>query len=509
MKILITQFGNETNTFATGLTDFNKLVPGGWTRANDVVRLFNGTSTYLGGALKAIEEEGVEVLPIDLSTNGGNFGAGPLMSAECSTYAMDHITDQVKKHIGEFDGIFFAVHGAGCAENTDDLEAYSFKRMREVIGDIPMMSSLDVHGNITDEMLALSDGLFSIKQNPHTDCKEAGYLATKMLIAKIRGTINPKMALRRLPLLIPPTDPGSTLNEPGRSIVSYLENYVKENNLIDATFFFGFPYMDRPCSSVSVLVVANDFVPDKQADDLSKYIWEKRNEFVVESLSPSEAIDRALKLVKDGYVVINEGSDNPGGGTPGDATHLLREMVKRDMKGFIMGPIYDPKLAESLHNNHKIGDKVTVLLGGKTDPELCGDPVLLEDATIVNFSDGKIVSQAPLNKGAQMDYGKSVRLRHGNIEVIVVSIRFQVYDDRPFIMTGVDLAQYKVIGLKSMNHFKGYFMSRADAIVPTDPPGQCPSNLKLLKFKQIHRPMLPLDENVEYTGHWPLDNSKE
>lgn len=98
------------------------------------------------------------------------------------------------------------------------------------------------------------------------------------------------------------------------------------------------------------------------------------------------------------------------------------------------------------------------------------------------------------NFGAPMDYGKTVRLRQGNVELIAVSDRFQTYDDRPFIMTGCDMSQYKILGLKSMNHFHGYFQSRADAIVTADPPGQCPINLKLYQYKNIEHPILPLEE---------------
>ncbi|MBQ3071970.1 MAG: M81 family metallopeptidase, partial [Oscillospiraceae bacterium] len=68
MKILLTQFGNETNSFAVGKTTFETLVPNGWVRGEDVISRFKGTSTYLGGALRAIEEEGAEPLPIDLAT---------------------------------------------------------------------------------------------------------------------------------------------------------------------------------------------------------------------------------------------------------------------------------------------------------------------------------------------------------------------------------------------------------------------------------------------------------
>ena len=112
MKILLTQFGNETNSFSLGKTTFETLVPNGWVKGEDVLAQFKGTATYLGGALRAIEEEGAEALPVDLATRGGHFGAGPLMTAQCAEYVMDHITEEVKKHTGEFVENLFARFGA-------------------------------------------------------------------------------------------------------------------------------------------------------------------------------------------------------------------------------------------------------------------------------------------------------------------------------------------------------------------------------------------------------------
>ena len=492
MKILLTQFGNETNSFGTGKTTFETLVPNGWVKAEDVISQFKGTATYLGGALRAIEEEGAEPLPVDLATRGGNFGAGPIMAAECASYVMDHITNDVKKHIGNFDGVFFAVHGAGCSEIDLDLENYSFKRMREVIGDIPMVSSLDAHANLSQDMINLSDGLYGIKTIPHIDCEEAGYRAAKTLIRHIRGELNPKMYLKRIPLLIPATT-GRTVSGPGKEIMEFVAECVKKYNLIDATFFFGFSASDCPCSSCSVLVVADGYTPIKEAEEIAEFVWQRRYGFSEPSLSVGEAMDIALSKVKDGYVVINEASDNPGGGAPGDGTHLLREMIKRDIPGTIMGPLTDSEAVKYLFDNYKVGDVVDITVGGRVDP-INGEPMRLNSAEIVNFSNGKLISAAPINFGAPMDYGNTVRLRQGNVEVIIVSHRFQTYDDRPFIMTGCDMSQYKILGLKSMNHFRGYFASRSDAIVTADPPGQCPIDLKLYKYENVEHPILPLDE---------------
>ena len=48
-------------------------------------------------------------------------------------------------------------------------------------------------------------------------------------------------------------------------------------------------------------------------------------------------------------MVINETSDNPGGGTPGDGTHLLRAMVEAKLSDACFGFIVDPAAAEAAH----------------------------------------------------------------------------------------------------------------------------------------------------------------
>ena len=355
-----------------------------------------------------------------------------------------------------------------------------------------MVSSLDAHANLSQDMVALSDGLYGIKTVPHIDCEEAGYRAAKTLIRSLRGQLDPQMYLKRIPLLIPATT-GRSISGPGKEIMEFAAQCVKKYGLIDATFFFGFSAADCPCSSCSVLVVADGYSPKKEAEEIAEFVWQRRYDFSEPSLSVEEAMDRALSQVKDGYVVINEASDNPGGGAPGDGTHLLRQMLRRNLPGTIMGPLTDRQAVQYLFDNHKVGDVVDITVGGRVDP-VGGAPVRLENAEIVNFSNGKLISAAPINFGAPMDYGHTVRLRQGNVELILVSERFQTYDDRPFIMTGCDMSQYKVLGLKSMNHFRGYFQSRADAIVTADPPGQCPIDLKLYNYKNIEHPILPLEE---------------
>lgn len=500
MNILMCQFGTETNTFVDGYMEFEQQAPYGWVKGETVVEKYSGGRTYLGGALAAMSDEGVTPMPIDMVNQNGTFGAGAPLSRTCTETILDGICAGIRAKLGQFDGIFFALHGAGVCEHEEDLEALTLRRIREIVGpDMPIMSSMDLHANVTDEMVALSDGLFTIKEVPHTDMYDAGYLTAKTLIATIRGAAKPVMALRRLPLLVSPTV-ACTYFDPAKKIKEHFAAYCKEHGLIDCSFQHGFSATDRSVSSCSVLVIADGYSPDKEADELANFVWELRKDFVPRPLTAAESVEEALALRRNGYVVINEASDNPGGGCPGDGTHLLREFLRQDLPGFIMGPIYDKEAAAYLHQ-HKVGDRVSVTVGGKTDP-VCGEPLVLDDVEIMALCDCKFTSESPLNAGLTMDYGLTARCRKGNVEFIVVSFRYQTLDAGSFTATGADLKNYRVVGLKSMNHFRGYFQPRADAIVTADTPG-LRSDPRLVDYKHVLRPIYPLDEDTVYDGHWP------
>ncbi|MCK9909498.1 MlrC C-terminal domain-containing protein, partial [Microbacteriaceae bacterium K1510] len=131
------------------------------------------------------------------------------------------------------------------------------------------------------------------------------------------------------------------------------------------------------------------------SQDVAGYIWEKREEFTPNVLSSAEAIQQALQT--EGMpIVINETSDNPGGGTPGDGTHLLRAMLEAGLEKACFGFIYDPEVAEIAHEAGA-GATIEVELGGKTD-DLHGAPLSVK-AYVKSQTDRRFIASTPMARG--------------------------------------------------------------------------------------------------------------
>lgn len=486
MRVMLCAFGQETNTFSPKRLQLSDFLPDGWQSREDLLQNYRGTKSYLGGAIRGCEEAGAEMLPLDSIPIDG----GALMTAECVEECLTHLCGQIKEYCAGADGLFLAMHGAGSAEGIEDLESETLRRIRTVVGaDFPIMSSLDIHCTITPEMLTLSDGLFVIKEFPHTDMAEAGYLAVKTLVRSIQTGKRPVMHWCPMPILLPNTTT-STLERPMSSVRDYFAAYAKENGLLDATLVQGFSANDQHWAGASVLTVGWES-DSEHAHRLARWFWERRHDFDPHPNSAVQALNMAEGYDGAGYVIINESSDNPGSGCPGDGTHLLRELVKRDIPGSLFMFIVDPETAAQAH---RVGLRgiFRARIGGKTAP-VCGEPVELE-VEVLGLADGVFKYVTPQNQGVQVSIGLTARLRWSNVEIVVATECSQSFDDRPLWITGADMEDYRIVCIKSAGHFRAYFQGRAGCIIPCEMPGLRSSDLKTYPYQKVRRPIYPLDD---------------
>jgi len=494
MKIAVCQVSQETNTFSDRNFDLDDFMPEGWILPENLTASFRGTGTYLGGAIRAAEEWNADLVPLHTARSE----AGYPLKTEALTEIMDVICSDLEAVRDEIDGLFLAQHGGGTTRDHTSLEEYVMERVRAVIGDKPMMSSLDMHCNITPAMLRLSDGLFPIKEFPHVDTAQAGYKAMTALICTVRGEIRPWMGWMSIPQIYPNTAI-CTLMNPMKEVKAHFAAYAEDHGLMDASVCQGFSGGDTYMSGASVLVMADGRNVRKEAEELGAYLWGKRDEFEPLRLSPGEAIEKALAGRKNGFVIVNESTDNPGSGCPGDGTHLLRELIERNLPGSLFLNIYDPAAAEKAYLAGP-GAVVSLTVGGRTEA-ICGAPLSLENVRVLAVSGGEVLVKSPMNQGTRFLWGKTVRVKYRNTEILITSRRAQTIDDSLLEATGGKTGSYSLVCLKSAAHFRAYFQDMADAIVTAETPGLRSTDLSSYPYRHIRRPVFPLDR--EAFGNYP------
>ena len=68
------------------------------------------------------------------------------------------------------------------AEGHDDGEGDLFEFIRSLVGDdIPLISTLDLHANVTDKMARHATALIPYEKYPHIDTYETGYKAASIM----------------------------------------------------------------------------------------------------------------------------------------------------------------------------------------------------------------------------------------------------------------------------------------------------------------------------------------
>src|SRR3981081_4641828 len=100
--------------------------------------------------------------------------------------------------------VYLDLHGAMVAEHLDDGEGELLARVRQVIGmELPLVVSLDLHANVTPEMVEHADALIAYRTYPHIDMADPGRAAARHLALLLRTGQKFAKAFRQLPFLIP------------------------------------------------------------------------------------------------------------------------------------------------------------------------------------------------------------------------------------------------------------------------------------------------------------------
>jgi len=489
MRVAVGGISHETNTFCRGESTLANFQERAWAEGEQMIERNRGVRNYIGGIIDAAEQQGIELVPTFFAS------ATPSATISADTYAtLRGNLLSAMTAAGEVDAVCLTLHGAGVADGVNDIEGDIILHVRELYGpDMPIVVTLDLHGNITDQMVDHADALLGVNLYPHTDSYDRGVEAIELIPKLVAGEVKPVMHLTVLPMMVPST---TTNLSPAKDVNELCWEMETREGVIDCTFYHGFAPADIPKVGISVLAIADGDadLARQVSEGIAGHIWEIREQFRVTPTPPAEAFRQALAT--DGRpVIINEKADNPGGGGPGDGTHLLRAMIEADLQEACFGFIYDPDTAAQAHAAG-VGSTIDIRLGGKTE-ELHGEPIETR-AYVKALTDGRFIQQSPMGRGGKIDLGKMARLVIGGIDVLVSSIRTQTLDDEVFRLHGIDVTRYKIVAIKSSNHFRAGFEPISHAIIRADTPGLVSADLSTFDYKRLQRPIWPLDDDATF-----------
>ena len=490
MRIAVGCIGHETNTFSPVVTTLDNFKKGSYHREDEVITAFRGTRTITGGFLDVAEQLNLQPIPL-------------LWAFATPSGTVEHVAYQTLKaefltllrNAGELDGVLLDLHGAMVTDELEDAEGDLIQAVRETVGATWIVTTLDLHANITAKMAYYSDVIIGFDTYPHVDCYERGFEAGQLLFGMHERKIQPTMAYRQLPLLTAPPAQ-CTMKAPMTEVIKALHALETERGVVTATLSMGFPFADITDAGVSILVTTNGdmALAEVYADQFASDIWEMRTQFTFDLHTVESAIEIANQT--DGKpIVLADGADNPGGGGPCDGTTILQKFIGADVQDAVIAVIADPEsVAQAVGAG--VGNSVQLNVGGKTDTQH-GAPVALTGYVKV-LSDGRFILKGPMGRGTAGNMGRTAVIQVGGVEVILTERRIQPYDAEVLRSVGIEPQTRKLIALKSAVHFRADYTPIAHQILEVDTPGVHSPNLFNYDYQKLRGPVYPLDSTVSY-----------
>lgn len=471
-RVFIAALSTETNSFAP--------FPTGWSGFAEYGIDRDGSSSDPNGPLSVFkrmsEEAGYKVIESYSSS------AQPSGRTVASVYEKlrDMILDDLKD-AGEIDMVLLFLHGAMMAEGFDDCEGDLLQRVREIVPDAVVGAVLDLHCHLTPQMVSSSDCLIAVKEYPHIDFAERAQELFEICDRARLGKVNLTSALVDTGMIgIYPTFAG-----PMRSITDALFEIEKQDQIVSTTLGHGFPWGDTADTGTRALVYTDgdEDLAQKTAQSIAQRMIDERSELLPDYPDIATSLDKVETL--EGPIVLADHADNPGGGSPGDSTFFLEAVIQRGLKDVAIGSFHDPSVAQ-IAADAGVGARLTVRLGGKAGPA-SGNPLDLE----VEVKAVK-VDHAQSALGTPFPMGLSVWLQCQGVDVVVCSIRSQVFSLELFEDLGIRLADRHLVIVKSSSHFEAAYGPIAKHLWKVDTPGALGLDFAKIDYQVRPKDFFPL-----------------
>lgn len=488
-QIVSIQFSHETNTFSPVPTDkaaFRRRI---FVEDEQVPQRYRDTSTELGAHIDAAERYGW-ILRQPFAAHGTPSG---LVSRDM----LDYCTARLVEAAAGADGAVLALHGSMVAEGAPDAESHLLERLRSAMGpDKPIIITLDTHANVTQDMASHVNGIFVYRTYPHVDQYECATEACALMQELLETGERPRVHVFRLPM-IDGCDHGRTHG--GGPMTTLLKQAAQiraaSPEILAVEVCAGFPWSDIEEVGPAIAVTGHlgRAASLDRAMPLLRTMWDTRDIRSIELLD----LDTIVREVEsttagDGPIVIADFSDNPGHGAPGDGVALLRALHAAGIPDVAAACICDPAAVAACAEAGE-GARLMLRFGARVMPAIYGPP-FEGMCEVLRLGDGELVYEGPMRRGTRLTLGPTATVRCGSMTVVLATNNIQSQDLAFFRANGVEPTLSNVLVVKSQQHFRAAHAPIARRILLADSGGFVSPDLARLPYRNVRRPVWPLDD---------------
>jgi microcystin degradation protein MlrC len=484
-RIAIAGFMHESNTFNPLYVDRAAFVAQGLTFGPSLLEEWRDAHHEVGGFLEAVAAQGDEPVPLVMAWATPN---GPVRDAVFEEI-IGYLCEQLAKE--RVDGLLLALHGAMVTESQLDADGETVTRLRRALGsDFPIVVSLDFHGNVSPRLVENSDAVVAYQTNPHVDQRECGRKAAAILNKMLQESVRPRQALAKPPLIVN-IMVQDTSCEPLRSFLRQAREMERQPGVLAVSLMAGFPYADVPQMGPSVIVVTDG--DEKQArtlaDGFGEQLWQARAQMSRALPDAATAVKLALQAKRLPVVLVDTG-DNVGGGSAGDGTVILAEMLRQGGTDGVVC-LYAPAAVEHCAAAG-VGRPIQLTVGGQVD-DRHGDPVAVE-GRVKLLHDGMYVEPQVRHGGKRVNHmglTAVVELKDRNL-LVLNSLRHPPFSLGQITCLGLQPERLRWMVVKAAIAYKAAYAPIAGTIMEVDTPGLTAVNPQRFAYQHIRRPLYPL-----------------
>lgn len=485
-RIGVAGIWHESNSFSSRKTTLDEFHPSNYLGQSEDYFERANTQTIAAGYIEGAKHFGLELIP-GLST--GAIPMGPV-----TDHAFNVMMDEILSHlrrIPELDGILLDLHGAMIVESYPSGDEEIVRRVREAFGPkMPIVVTHDFHANITPEIVKYSDVLITYKENPHIDTFDRGFQAAEIMAKIVRGEVEPVQVVLKPPMVYNIVFQ-STFDEPLLPVTSESKIVEEHEKVLAVSVAGGYQYADVPAMGPSVVVVTDNDrnLAEKEAQRLSDMLWETRHQTILDNPQPAEAVKQAMEHEGRPVLLIDMG-DNIGGGSAGDSTFLLEELLKQNAQGWVM-VIADPEAYE-VAVNAGIGEPFDFEVGGKTD-DMHGESVRVQGHVRSLHIGQYIETEIRHGGGRYWDMGHTavIHLDGSTLDepnlLLLTTRRSSPNSAHQLISNGVYIERQKIIVAKGAIAPRAAFEPLTSLMIPVDSPGVTAVNPAWFEYKHIRQ----------------------